>query len=154
MRRKDREITDKNIIDEILRKSEICRVAFFDDEFPYVVPLNYGYSQNALYFHTATKGKKLNLIAKNNKVAFVIEYFSEILKYQQSCDWTTRYRSLMGVGTIEVITDFEVKKKGLDILMTHYGKTDNIYVDKHVNNIVILKLTISDLSAKQAGDWE
>ena len=40
MRRKDREITDRKIIDKILTTSLICRVAIMDGDKPYIVPLN------------------------------------------------------------------------------------------------------------------
>ena len=68
MRRKDRQITDKDIINEILLKSDIARIALFDNEYPYIIPMNYGYKDNALYFHCAPEGKKLDLIKRNNNV--------------------------------------------------------------------------------------
>jgi hypothetical protein len=38
--------------------------------------------------------------------------------------------------------------------MTHYGKMDNnIYKDKQVEFIVILKLNIEQVTGKQAGEW-
>jgi len=154
MQRKDKEITDKKIIDEILNGSQICRTAFFDDEFPYIVPLNYGYLDNALYFHSAANGKKIDLIRKNNKVCFEIEYLSKIIEHEQSCKWTTKYRSVIGFGSIDIITVFEEKKKGLNIIMAHYGRiVNNVYNDNHIDNIVILKLKIANLSAKQSGNW-
>ena len=41
MRRKDREITDKQAIYDIIKKCDVCRVAFFDETFPYIIPLRY-----------------------------------------------------------------------------------------------------------------
>ena len=39
--------------------------------------------------------------------------------------------------------------------MSHFGKTtDNIYNDKYVDFIVILKLEIEEMSGKQSGDWD
>jgi hypothetical protein len=155
MLRKDKEITDKKIIDEILNKSQICRIAFFDVEFPYIVPFNYGYLDNALYFHSAANGKKIDLIRKNNKVCFEIEYFSQITVHELPCEWTTKYRSVIGSGNIDIITGFEEKKKGLDIIMAHYGSIkNNVYNTNNIDNIVILKLNITGLSAKQSGNWD
>ena len=153
MRRKERKITDQETINKILSESLICRIALFDDDFPYIVPMNYGFKDNALYFHCATEGKKIDLIQKNNKVGFEIEAEHEILKFEQSCKWTTKYRSIIGTGEIEIIRDFEEKIKGLDILMQQHGKHDNSYNSKHVDNVFILKLNVLSLSAKQAGDW-
>jgi len=154
MHRKNNEITDKKIIEEILTKSELCRVAILDDEFPYIVPFNYGYRDNALYFHSATKGKKIDLIRKNNKVCFEITYSSEITKGENACDWATKYRSVIGYGTIEIISDLQEMEKGLDVLLEHYGRTENnIYNAKSIKNMFILKLSIESLTGKQLGDW-
>lgn len=61
MRRKDREITDFDEIMNIINKCDTCRLALFDKEFPYIVPLNFGVDirdeQLYLYFHCAKKGK-------------------------------------------------------------------------------------------------
>ena len=155
MRRKEKEITDQKIIDEILTKSQLCRIALFDDEFPYIVPFNYAYSDNVILFHSATSGKKIDLIRKNNKVCFEIEYSSQIIEHEQSCQWTTRYRSIIGVGVMEIVTEYEEKKKGLDAIMTHYGRTEHTdYGGKSLENLVILKLKILNLTAKQSGNWE
>jgi len=153
MRRKDKEIQDSKIIEEILNKSLICRIALFDEEYPYIVPMNYGYHNQSLYFHCALKGKKIDLINKNNKVAFEIEYFHEIIKKELSCDWSTKYRSLMGTGSIEILTDSDEKRKGLDILMQQHGREVNTYDEKSLKRVVVLKLSIKELSAKQSGDW-
>ena len=152
MRRNDKEITDQNTIQEILINSNVCNVALFDEEYPYVVPMNYGIKDNALYFHCALAGKKIDLINKNNKVGFVIEENSELITGKQSCQWTTKYRSIMGKGNIEIITDFDEKKEGLDILMEHHGKFDNAYSPKMVDKVLVLRLDIIEISGKVGGE--
>jgi nitroimidazol reductase NimA-like FMN-containing flavoprotein (pyridoxamine 5'-phosphate oxidase superfamily) len=154
MRRKEQEVTDKSIIEKILTGSEICRVAINDEEYPYIVPMNYGYSDNALYFHSAAAGEKIDLIKKNNKVCFEIEYAGEVIRNEDPCKWSTRYLSIIGSGEIEIINDTSDKKRGLDIIMKHYGNTaQNEYNVSQVNNLVILKLTINKLTAKRSGNW-
>ncbi len=153
MRRKDKLIEDKAIIQEILTTALICRIALFDTEYPYILPMNYGYYNNTLYFHGATEGRKVDLIKQNNKVGFEIEHSHEIIKADISCDWTTQYRSIIGVGTIDIITDFEEKKKGLDIIMQQHGKKENSYKDKVVKRVSVFKLNIVSLSAKQSGEY-
>jgi nitroimidazol reductase NimA-like FMN-containing flavoprotein (pyridoxamine 5'-phosphate oxidase superfamily) len=154
MRRKDKEITDEAVIREILEKSSFCRIALLDGDLPYIVPMNYGFSGGALFFHTARVGKKTALIQQNKRVCFEIEYAAEVIRHEQSCSWSTRYRSVIGYGTLEIITDAEEKKKGLDAIMAHYGKKDNNqYHDPYVARIFVLKLTIDQISGKQSGDW-
>ena len=43
MRRKEKEITDKNQIEKILEESPVCRLAMVDGDKPYMVPMNFGY---------------------------------------------------------------------------------------------------------------
>jgi uncharacterized protein len=155
MRRKQNEITDKGVIEEILSKSEVCRIAMIDGDVPYIVPLNYGYSDMALYFHSAPLGKKIDLLKLNNKVCFEIEYSTEIVRGDIACDWGLKYRSVIGYGTIGFISDFEQKKAGLDIIMAQYGKKgENVYKDKNVESVLILKLNIEEITGKQLGAWD
>jgi nitroimidazol reductase NimA-like FMN-containing flavoprotein (pyridoxamine 5'-phosphate oxidase superfamily) len=154
MRRKDKEISDKNIIDEIIRNSNICRIAMIDNGLPYLLPLNYGYFDGNLYFHSALSGRKIDILKQNNYVCFEIEGHTEIITGEKACDWTTKYRSVVGYGHIEFETDIEDKRKGLDIIMKAHGKLDeNIYSESSLKPMLILKLKIESVSGKQSGDW-
>jgi hypothetical protein len=115
--------------------------------------LNYGYSEGKLYFHSAAQGRKINLLRTNNKVSFEIEYANEIIKGDKPCNWTSKYRSLMGTGFIEIIDDLQGIRNGLDIIMTHHGSSRNNYDEKYLSRIVILRLNIEKLTGKQSGEW-
>jgi nitroimidazol reductase NimA-like FMN-containing flavoprotein (pyridoxamine 5'-phosphate oxidase superfamily) len=153
MRRKEREIKDVVIIHQILSQSSVCRLAIHDEPFPYIVPMNYGYADGNIYFHCALEGRKLDLLRKNNKVGFEIEYDSEVVKGAISCQWTTRYRSVIGTGEVEIIDEAEEKTIGFDAIMKQHGKTDNEYIPKALAKALVLKLNIHSFTAKQAGDW-
>jgi nitroimidazol reductase NimA-like FMN-containing flavoprotein (pyridoxamine 5'-phosphate oxidase superfamily) len=43
MRRAEKTITDSFTIDAILNSSEICRIAFCDNQWPYIVPMNFAH---------------------------------------------------------------------------------------------------------------
>lgn len=155
MRRKQNEITDPRVIEEILTESEVCRIAMVDNGRPYIVPMNYGYKDNALYFHSSRLGKKIDLLKADKKVCFEIELSAEVISKENSCDWSTKYRSVIGYGTIEFINDSREKREGLDIIMSHYGKKDNnAYRDEIVEKVVILKLKIEEMTGKQSGNWD
>jgi len=153
MRRNDKKITNKEIIIEIFQKSQICRIAIFADEYPYIVPMNYGYRNSALYLHSALEGRKIELLKQNSKVGFEIEQEHEVLKDKLSCKWTTKYRSIIGYGDIEFISDKKQKVDGLNIIMEHHGKKENVYNDKAVDNVIVLKLHIKYFTTKQSGKW-
>ena len=150
MRRSEKEIQDKGVLTEILTSALICRVALFDEEYPYIVPMNFGYKDSALYFHCATEGKKIELIKQNNKVCFEVEKSHEIISDDLSCKWSTKYQSIIGVGEIEIISNTEDKRNGLDIIMNQHGKCDNSYGAKAVDKVMVLKLRIKSLTGKQS----
>jgi len=153
MRRKERNIEDQSIIQDILNTSRICRIGLSDSDYPYILPLNYGHQDNALYFHCAPKGRKIDLINKNNKVCFEIESDYRLVTDEVSCKWTSEFRSLIGIGQIEILNSAEEKVKGLDIIMQQHGKEDNHYPPKMLDKLLVLKLNIKELSGKQSGVW-
>lgn len=57
MRRTDREIKEFNEIIEVIKKCDVCRLALHDEEYPYIVPLNFGMQLEngkvVLYFNEA-----------------------------------------------------------------------------------------------------
>ena len=151
MRRKDQEITDKKVIEEILSTALICRIGMICDGVPYIVPVNFGYSRNTIYIHSAAEGKKIDILKANKRVCFEIEDATEIIKKDVSCEWSTKYRSLIGYGTMEIITDVEQKKQGLDIIMVQHGKKEqSVYKADQIEKMVILKLSIDNVTAKQS----
>ena len=155
MRKQDKEITEKGIIQEILEKSEICRLGLVDNTEAYIVPTNYAYENGIIYIHSAPSGRKIELIKRNNRVSFEIEYSSEIIKSEIPCKWTTRYRSVMGKGTIVTENNPESKKKGLDLIMIKYGAEMELnYKEKELSGMIILKLTIDSAIGKQSGNWQ
>lgn len=45
MRRKDREVTDAGKIREAIEASHCCRLGFYDEGEVYIVPMNFGYTE-------------------------------------------------------------------------------------------------------------
>jgi len=154
MRKNKVKIKDQKILEEILAGAIICRVAMMDGELPYIVPFNYGYRDGCIYIHSAPEGKKIDLIGKNKQVCFEVEDEIEIEEGKQACSWTTSYRSIVGYGSIEILTDDQSKQEGLEIIMAQHGAPNLLEFNaKNLERMVILKLTISSLSGKQSSNW-
>lgn len=153
MRKSNREIFDESLITQILKDAKIVRLAMTDKDVPYLAPFNYGYQDGCIYIHSAPQGKKIDLLKKNHKVCFELEQMAEIIKDPLPCNWTTLYRSIIGYGFVDILSDPEEKKRGLEIIMAHHGAIENTgFKDNQVGPVVILKLTITHLTAKQSGD--
>ena len=129
MRRKDREVTDRNEILEIIRRCDVCRIGLIDDDgTPYIVPLNFGVDAGdeiTLYFHSATEGHKLDLIARNSRASFEMDCRHELQYFEDKGYCTMAFESVMGKGTIRILND-EEKLDALKKLMRQYhGGQDN-----------------------------
>ena len=91
MRRKDKEVTDRNGIKEIICECKTCHVAMVDGYMPYVVPLSFGYKfiddgALELYFHSAFEGKKIDILKRNNKVCFEMSCEGEPVYSEIPCN--------------------------------------------------------------------
>ena len=154
MRRADREITDFEEIVAILRKCNVCRVAMFDDEYPYILPLNYGMKvENGvvkLYFHGAMQGTKYELVARNNHVSFEVDCEHEMVigNEAESCTWGMAYKSVIGRGILEIVPDDE-KIEALTTFMNHFGQKECRFNPKVVEHTGVMKLTVTSLTGKQ-----
>ncbi len=152
MRRKDREITDFNEIIEIIKKCDVCRIALNDKDFPYIVPLNFGFEVRAgqvfFYFHAAMKGKKLDLIAKDNRATFEMDCGHNLILYEERMSCTMGYESVIGHGTIEIAAE-EDKYEALKILMRQYHAEDFAFNTDMMKVTTVLKMTVMDMIGKR-----
>ena len=152
MRRREKEIHDKDELEDVLKNGKICRLGLCDNNVPYVVPMNYGYSDGNIYFHSANNGRKIEIIRKNNYACFEIEVGTEIVKDDNACNWGMKFESIIGYGKLEEVHKFCEKMKGLSVLMKHYsGKETWEFPDSNSEKVLVLKLKIDVMSGKKSG---
>lgn len=155
MRRQDKEIKDKTVIECILSTSRICRLGMVDGNEAYIVPVNFAYSEDHIYIHSAPHGRKMDILKLNSHVSFEIELEDDIIKNEVPCEWSARYRSVMGTGTVHIETDPEKKITGLDLIMKKHGAKGPLKYDpSSVSRLVLLVLNIESITGKQSGEWQ
>ncbi|NGX41624.1 MAG: hypothetical protein KR126chlam4_01467 [Candidatus Anoxychlamydiales bacterium] len=94
---------------------------------------------------------KIDIIHQNNNVCFEVDTNIELVRSDQPCDNSMKYQSIIGFGKAFFIESFLEKKQALDILMNKYiGKSNFEYLEKAVNNICIIKISIDSLTGKQS----
>ncbi len=153
MRRNDREITDKTLIEQFIAKEQIIRIAFYDNGDLYIVPLNYGYTYEnekyVFYFHGAKAGRKYELSKASPNVGFEIDGAYELLEADAACDYSAKFQSVIGTGRLSIIEDDEEKIKGLNALMNHIsGKAKWDYSKEMVDAVAVYRLEAEKLSCK------
>ena len=154
MRRAEKALTETAEIEAILRTGRLCHLAFAAEPAPYIVTLNYGYAEGALYFHSAREGRKIDLAVQDSKVGFSVALELKLLAAEQACGWTTRFQSVVGCGRLEFMLTPEEKRLGLDRFMSHYTHESCSYPEKMIAKTAVYRLIIEEMSAKQSAAEE
>lgn len=147
MRRKDREIPAADC-EEILYISEYgCLSTICDNGYPYVVPLNYVYYNNHIYFHCAYEGQKLRNISNNSKVSFCVVGDTELLPRK----FSTKYNSVIIFGTAKE-ADASLKEVILQEMTNKYSSDFKAegkeYISKAKDATQIMEITIEHMTGK------
>ncbi len=120
MRKAEREIKNFEDIIDVLDRCETVRIGFSGNEYPYVVPMSFGYEiisgKVVVYVHGAKEGLKHDLITKNNRVCVEADIFHRYASTGHGV--TAEYESIIGFGVAEKV-DHDDAVKGLDLLMKH-----------------------------------
>ncbi len=151
MRKHKQEITDKDTLEEILRRAVVCRIGLSEDNVPYVVPVCFGYKDGCIYIHSAGQGRKIEIIRKNNKVCFEVDVDVEPVPGEKACKWTVKYISVIGFGRASLIDGHQEKIDALDIIMGHYSGRDSHDYEPHALDLTaVIKIEIQSMTGKRS----
>jgi len=158
MRRKEEEITDIREIEKLLEGCTVGRLATVGrDGYPYITPLNYVYLQQAIYFHSAAAGEKLENIAANPQVCFEVDVPLAYLDtcYDPSkppCAVNQLYKSVIIRGRAEIVDDIDKKLTALNALMASHERVEEFtgVTINHsaVNRCVVVVVHVDFISGK------
>src|SRR6056297_3333209 len=119
MYRSEKELRTDGEIDRILEESQVCRLALNGDGYPYIVPMNFGWGESdgggrVLFFHSALKGKKIELLRQDNRAAFEVDTDTDLVAADEACGFTMKYRSVCGRGRVRFLESEEDKRLALN----------------------------------------
>jgi nitroimidazol reductase NimA-like FMN-containing flavoprotein (pyridoxamine 5'-phosphate oxidase superfamily) len=149
MRRKEKEISNTDEIDAIIGQADICHLGLIDDDEPYVVPVNFGYKKNRIYFHSAREGRKIDVIRNNPKVCFnIVTDIKVVRPSPDSC--TTKYKSVTGTGIATIVEDIREKLDGLKSIMRQTIGCEYALSREKVDSVLVVRIDIQKITGKQS----
>ena len=152
MRRSEKEITDQSKIDKILTQERICRIAMIDNGLPYVIPMNFGYENGFLYFHSSKEGRKIEILKHNPNICVEVETGCEVVEHEKPCNWGMKYMSIIAEGKVTFLEDIAEKKLALNIVMKKYaGKNDFVFDSSSLNSVLVWSVKIEKITGKKSG---
>jgi nitroimidazol reductase NimA-like FMN-containing flavoprotein (pyridoxamine 5'-phosphate oxidase superfamily) len=146
MRKHKRQLSLEETKDILVRGKEGVLGTLSKHGYPYTVPVNYVYFNDAIYFHSALEGEKIDNIKEYNKVSFTVITKDTILAEKFSTD----FESAIVFGRAELISPSKeilmelIKKYSSDFL-----ESGHKYVEKSFQSTQLVKITIDHMTGKK-----
>ncbi len=151
---KGKPTTDIKTINKIINKCDVCYVAMVDkDNKPYVLPFNFGYDGTYIYLHSASEGKKINILKENNNVCITFSTDHQLFHRNKevACSYGMKFRSVVLNGKVRFINEYEKKIEVLNKVMEKYTGESFKYNAPAVNNVETFIVEIDSITAKEVG---
>ena len=152
MTKRERQIFDPEQIAHILDTGKVLHLGLAVNNEPYVVPMNYGYTMEegklTVYLHSATLGKKLDMIRENPRVFFEIDCDLMPFEGKLPCQYGLGYSSIMARGEAHIVEDVEEKKQAMTLLMKTQTGKDFTFEDRLVSIVSVIRIDVAEYTAK------
>ena len=149
LRRKDKQITTEEAR-ALLTTAEYGVLSTVGSEGkPYGVPLNYVFINDAIYFHCALAGHKLDNLKDTPEVSFCVVGDTEIVP----SEFSTNYESVVVMGQAFEVEDDEWYVGLMGLLEKYspdYLEEGKQYIEKLKNATKVIKIDVQHISGKKA----
>ena len=146
-------IENREDIDAVIRSCKTCWLAMSENNFPYVLPMNFALDGDSVILHSAQSGRMWETL-KNNPRVCINWIVGEELAWQDAkvgCSYRVKSKSVLVEGKVEFIDDFDEKNRCLLLLMAQYSDREFKFSRPAVENVGILKVKIEKITAKEFG---
>lgn len=148
MRKAQREIKDKSLVEALLRRCRIMHLALWDGERPYAVTVNFGYADGAVFFHCAREGRKIECLRQNGLASFQAVAEHELVRQVKGCGYTTHYKSISGFGRARELTDPAEKAAALDVIMAQHDGPTGQYPPEILERTAVVRIDVEEMTGK------
>ena len=146
-------IQNREEIENIIRACKTCYLAMSDNDFPYVLPMNFALDGNSVIMHSAQSGRMWETLKKNQNVC-INWIIGEDLAWQDvkvGCSYRVKSKSVLVEGKVEFVDDFDEKTRCMNLMMGQYSDREFKFSKPAIENVGIIKVAIKKISAKEFG---
>lgn len=151
MRRKDREITDRKEIEDILHLEKVMHLALADNNIPFIVPVFYTFDGTSLYFHSAKVGTKMEILRRNNNVCFEVSISMGVISADSACNFEAKHRTVIGFGKAIPVEDEAEKIRALDLIVSKFTEEKFEYSRANLDRTQVVRIDIESIKGKKNG---
>ncbi|MCW3986718.1 MAG: pyridoxamine 5'-phosphate oxidase family protein [Candidatus Bathyarchaeota archaeon] len=150
MRRNDKKMSMEET-KSFLRDASVGRLAMSKDDQPYVIPINFVYFKEKIFFHCAREGQKISSLLTNSFICFEVDEFLGMRKGRTSCTSTVKYRSVIAFGKASFVDDVDAKKKVLTLLVKKYvGAYTGSFDEETFERTLLVAITVERMTGKKS----
>ncbi|MGZ4790117.1 MAG: pyridoxamine 5'-phosphate oxidase family protein [Terriglobales bacterium] len=152
VREPQRGVYDREIINQILNEAFICHVGFVVDDQPFVIPTAFGRVGDNLYIHGSAASRMLKQLSTAVPVCVTVTLVDGLVLARSVFNHSMNYRSVVVLGSAELVSDPEEKIAALHALSEHIipGRWDQSRQpnERELKATSVLKVGLSECSAK------
>lgn len=120
---------------------------------PYAVPVNHAYQDGRFYFHCATTGRKLDTIAQNPNVSYVItRFYGDRRDLDKSLKCHGPWESVIAYGKARVVTEHEELIRTFKVFMQYFGEPDYQHGENLLLNTKVIVIEVERMTARREYD--
>ena len=143
-------IESRDEMEKFLREEEIGYLGLSGDAKPYVVPLNYYYTDGKIYFHCGLKGKKITAMKKDPQVCFTVaRQLAEVREHPGGDPCHVDSDSVICNGTARMIEDLDERSMALNAFNRRYRPDAPDVPEERVRKCCVVEITISEMTGRR-----
>ncbi|HEY1483714.1 MAG TPA: pyridoxamine 5'-phosphate oxidase family protein [Candidatus Acidoferrum sp.] len=143
---------DEETVFQILDAGFVCHAGFSVDGQPYVIPTNYGRSDKTLYLHGSAASRMLRTLSDGVPVCVTVTHVDGLVLARSAFHHSVNYRSVVILGTAQLVTDPAEKVEALRIFTDHVmkGRWNDVRqpTEQELKATIVLALPLEEVSAK------
>jgi nitroimidazol reductase NimA-like FMN-containing flavoprotein (pyridoxamine 5'-phosphate oxidase superfamily) len=156
VRRKDRQVTDIQVLKNVLHHAVSCSIAIEKEGYPliHVAFFDYNEINHEIIFHFSKYGHAGQEIRNGKKACVSIYQYGKLYTAHQAVDFGCEYQSVIIYGTINIVEDQADRMLAMDSFFSKYFH----HIPKHeyepftalqANPIHVAKIKIDDWLMKE-----
>jgi uncharacterized protein len=149
-RRRERAMEGRGEMAALLDRMAVGRLALITKEGPYVVPVNYLFADDCIYFRSGPKGKKVEALRADPRVCFLVDEPGPQVTWERGCGISQIYESVMCFGRADFVERLEEKRQILERMVHKFVPAESPVPlkDKDIDNTVVVKIYIEWITGK------
>src|SRR6267154_141671 len=152
IREPQRAVYDRAAINAILDEAFVCHVGFAAGSQTYVIPTMFARVGDSIYFHGSAASRMLRNLSNGLAVCITVTLADGLVLARSVFNHSMNYRSVVALGTAQVIEDSTEKLTGLHAFTEKIlpGRWNDARQpnEKELKATSILKLPLTEVSAK------